>query len=111
VLAESFLDRRRQPRRAASGLVQSGRAVAVSVRILDIGLSGVLVASSQAFEVGQCARLTARLGDRAIDTDVEVRRVSAPGDDRNGYRIGARFVSPDETTRQAMQQFLTQRSR
>jgi hypothetical protein len=110
-MVESFLDRRRQPRRAASGSVQSGRAVAVSVRILDNALSGVLVASSQAFEVGQYARLTARLGERSIDTDVEVRRVSASRDDRDGYRIGARFVSPDEATRQAMQRFLAERSR
>jgi c-di-GMP-binding flagellar brake protein YcgR len=104
-MVESFLDRRREPRRAVSGGVQSDRAVAISVRLLDIGLGGVLVASSLPLDVGQWARLSARFGDRAIDADVEVRRVSAVRDDKGGYKIGARFVSLDEATRQAMQQF------
>jgi c-di-GMP-binding flagellar brake protein YcgR len=110
-MVESFVERRREPRRTVSGAVQSDRAVAMSFRLLDIGLSGVLVSSSLPLEVGQCARLSTRLGERAIDADIEVRRVSAVRDDNGGYKIGARFVSLDEATRRAMQQFLAERSR
>jgi c-di-GMP-binding flagellar brake protein YcgR len=89
-----------------SGDVRSERPVAVSVRLIDIGLSGVLMASSLPFQVGQFARLSARLGERAIETDVEIRRVSSRRDEKGGYAIGARFVSLDEGTRRVLQQFL-----
>ena len=111
MMVESFLERRRAPRRAAGGAVRSDRAVALSVRLLDIGLSGVLVGSSLPLEVGQCARLSARLGERSIDADIEVRRVSAARDNGVAYKVGARFVSLDEATRLAMQQFLAERRR
>ena len=104
--AEFFVERRLAPRRKVTGGVRSDRAVAVSVRVLDIGPSGILVMSSMAFEVGQCARLTTRFGDRAIDADVEVRRVLAPRDGSGTYRIGARFISLSEEARRAMKQFL-----
>jgi hypothetical protein len=110
-MAESYLERRREPRRAASGMVHSDRTVATSVRVLDIGLSGVLVASSLPFQIGQIAHLSTRFGERPIDADVEVRRVVPPNGDRIGYRVGARFVSLDEATRQSMQKFLADRNR
>ncbi len=105
-MAEGFVDRRREPRVTVSADVRSERPLAVSVRLIDIGLSGVLMASSLPFQVGQFARLSARLGDRAIDTDIEIRRVSPRRDEKGGYAIGARFVSLDEATRRVMQQFL-----
>ncbi len=105
-MSESFVERRREPRVTVSDALRSDRPVAVSVRLIDIGLSGVLMASSLPFQVGQFARLSARLGDRAIETDIEIRRVSARRDDKGGYRVGARFVSLDDATRRTMQQFL-----
>ncbi len=105
-MREAFLERRRGPRVTLShDGVRSERALAMSVRLLDIGMNGVLLASSHPFEVGQHARMSTRLGNCTIDADVVVRRVSHVGGDQ-GYRIGARFVSLDEATRLAMQQFV-----
>ena len=109
-MAEPYLERRKGPRVSLPG-VQSDRGLAVSVRVLDIGLSGVSVSSSQSFEVGQHARMSLRLGDGAIDVDVLVRRVNAIGGDKGGYKVSASFVALDEATRRAMQRFLTSGSR
>jgi len=105
-MVESFLERRHGLRVRVDGGIRSDRAFAVSVRVLDIGATGVLLASSQSFEVGQHARMSARLGDRQIEAEVVVRRVDAAGGDKGGYKIGARFVSLDEATRHTLQQFL-----
>ncbi len=106
-MLESFVERRQGPRvNVTSEGVTSERAVAFSVRVLDLGLNGVLVATSQPLEVGQYARLSTRLGDHGIEADVVIRRVSAEDGERGGYRVGARFVSLDEATRRTMQQFL-----
>jgi hypothetical protein len=79
----------------------------MSVRVVDIGLDGVLFSSSQRMDVGQCARLRARLGEVGIEADIEVRRVGVGRDGRNEYTFGARFVALDEETKQAMLQFLS----
>ena len=105
-MADAYLERRQGPRVNVPG-VQSDRGLSVSVRVLDIGLSGVSVASSQSFDVGQHARMSTRLGDCPIEVDVVVRRVCAIGGDKGGYKVSARFVSLDEATRQVMQRFLT----
>ncbi len=102
---EAFLERRRGPRVNLAGEVRTERPVAISVRVLDIGISGVLLASSQPMEVGQHARISTRMGNRTIDADVVVSRVSPAGDDKGGYKIGARFVALDEETRQTLEQF------
>jgi hypothetical protein len=91
-----------------AGSARLDRPLAMSVRLLDIGLSGVLLSGSQSLDVGQCARLSARLGEVAVEADIEIRRVGTRRDGRaGGYNLGARFVSLDETTRQVMQQFLS----
>ncbi len=101
-MAESFVERRQGPRVPVSDGVKSDRTVAISVRVLDLSLNGLLVVSSQPLEVGQYARISTRLGDHGIEADVIVRRVSA---EEGSYRVGARFVSLDEATRETMRQF------
>ena len=110
-MGDTYLERRQGPRVSVSGAMQSDRTLAVSVRVLDIGLSGVSVASSQSFEVGQHAHLSTRLGDCPIEADVVIRRVTAIGGDKCAYTVSARFVSLDEGTRRAMQQFLADGNR
>jgi hypothetical protein len=110
-MAEAFVERRRSPRFAVAGGARLDRPVALTVRLLDIGLNGVLMASSQRLEVGGRARLTTRLGAINVEADVEVRRVGAPRDDGGAYQLGARFVDLDAATRRAMQQFLSAANR
>jgi c-di-GMP-binding flagellar brake protein YcgR len=77
------------------------------VQLMDISLAGVLLTSPTALQPGETGRLSTRLGGRPIEVDVEVRRVARLDDSGHGFRIGARFVSIDDTTRQTMQQFLS----
>jgi hypothetical protein len=57
--------------------------IPLPVRILDISLSGVLLASPLPLRVGDRAELTATIGARAVLLPVEIRRVSV---DRNSPR-------------------------
>ena len=110
-MPESFVERRRSPRAAVSGGAHLERPLATSVRLLDIGLSGVLVASALPLEVGQFARLSMRLGALNVDADVEIRRVGAERDNKGAFKLGARFIGLDDITRRAMQQYLSASNR
>jgi hypothetical protein len=86
--------------------VRIERPVVMSARLLDIGKRGVLIASSQPLEVGQVAQLSARLGSRAVEASIEVRRVSRAREGTEGYCIGARFVGLDAAALEVLEQFL-----
>jgi hypothetical protein len=107
-MAESFAERRRTARVTVRG-VQSERTVSISVRLIDISLSGVLMLSPRPVEVGQYAHLSARLGKHPLEADIQVRRVSAVQEAGGGYKIGARLVSLDEETRGTIRQLLASR--
>ncbi len=110
-MVEAFIERRRLPRVAVTGGARLDRPVALSVRLLDIGLSGVLIASSHPLGVGQAARLKVRFGDMNVDADLEIARLAPGRDDKGAYKAGARFVSRDEETRSAIRQFLAAANR
>ena len=104
-MAESFTERRQTARVTVRG-VHSERTVALSVRLVDISLSGVMMLASRPIEPGQRAHMSTRLDKGAVDADIEIRRVSATHDARGEYRIAARFIALDEAARGAMRQFL-----
>ena len=106
-MAEAYLERRNGPRLPVPSDVRTDRPLAVSVRIVDIGLPGVLLASSQPMQVGQHARIKIRAGADTIEADLAVRRVSPMRGDKGGYAIGARFVSLDDATRENIKRFLS----
>ena len=100
-------ERRRHPRFP----IESGEAavlpVALSVRILDISLSGVLVQARQGAKQGDRGRLRLDLAGMPFSADVEVRRVVSGGvaDD---YKIGVAFVGLSSEHRQMIQRFTQQ---
>lgn len=108
-LMERFVERRRTRRFFVPEWARLERASATSVRLLDVGWRGLLLASPQALQVGQHGHLSARLGDLAIVGDVEVLRISTQAD-RQAYRAGVRFISLEGATERAMQQFLAAES-
>ncbi len=105
-MTEAFLERRRSPRVETDGRGRVDRTIVPTVRLLDIGLGGVLMSSAYAFDVGQCARLSARLGEVPVDVDIEVRHTTGARDPSGVFRIGARFLTLDPASRQAMRDFL-----
>ena len=100
-------ERRRHPRFP----IESGEAavlpVALSVRILDISLSGVLVQSRQPAKPGERGRLRLDLGGMPFSADIEVRRV-VPGGPADDYRVGISFVGLSPEHRQMIQRFTQQ---
>ncbi len=104
-MAEGVTERRRAARVTVQG-VQPERKVTMSVRLVDISLSGVLMLTSRPLQQGQYAHLSTRFGRHPLEADIEVRRVSPMRDVRGDYRIGARFVALDDDTRNAMRRFL-----
>lgn len=110
-MPEAFVERRRSPRVVVASGAHLDRPLATSVRLLDIGLGGVLMASAQPFDLGQYGRLSLRLGSVTVDADVEIRRIAAQRDERGAFKLGARFVGLDDDTRRAMQQYLSAANR
>jgi hypothetical protein len=108
-MTEAILERRREPRIPMRADDSAGLPLGLTVRLVDISTSGVLLASPQALELGQRARLSTTLGTGSVNVNIEVRRVSPGGDPgrAGGYRIGASFVDPDGASARSVSQFLT----
>jgi hypothetical protein len=84
--------------------------VSMTVRVLDISLSGVLLQSAHPVERGARGSLRLTLDGVPFTADVEVQRV-APAPDGTGpdaYRIGARFVSTGRDHQQVIERFINQ---
>jgi PilZ domain len=78
--------------------------ISLSVRLLDISLTGVLVQSSQTAKEGSRGRLRLDLAGQPFAADVEVRRI-AQGAGGQGYKIGARFVDLTDDQRHILEGF------
>ena len=61
------------------------------MRIIDISVGGVLLASSRPATVGVRGRLSVSIAGNPLATEVEIRRVVESPDHTN-FKIGASFV-------------------
>ena len=106
-MENGFIERRRSPRVAiASGAVVV-RPVSMAVRLLDLSSEGVLLSCPDPIGPGAVPRVIARLGERPLDAELDVRHVSKQWDPRaGGYRVGGRFLSLAPQARQAVDQLL-----
>lgn len=101
---DSAVERRRAPRVAVADGIPAGITAANSVRVVDISLSGVLLASSRSATVGTRGRLSFTIGGNPLAAEVEIRRVTE-SPDASGFRIGARFVDITPAQRDAIERF------
>lgn len=101
---DPVVERRRAPRRAVVDGSMAGITAASSVRVVDISLSGVLLASTRPATVGARGRLSLTIGGNPLAAEVEIRRVVA-APDRAGFNIGARFVDITQAQRDAIERF------
>ena len=98
-------ERRRSPRRPASGqvaIVPEG----LSVRLLDISAAGVLLQSNQPVEAGSDGSLHLVLDGVPLRTEVHVERVVV-AEGSAAYRIGATFAALTPDQRQLVKRFMT----
>jgi hypothetical protein len=97
-------ERRRSPRFEVEGGELAVLPISMSVRLLDISLSGVLVQSRQNAKEGARGRLRLNLEGHPFAAEVEVRRI-AQGAGGHGYKIGARFVDLTDDQRHIIEGF------
>jgi c-di-GMP-binding flagellar brake protein YcgR len=82
--------------------------VSFSAQVLEISLSGVLLASKSELSIGERGSLHAKVRDRLLDVAIAVRDVSEETRMRHGarYRIGAAFVDMTAEQRVLLEEML-----
>jgi PilZ domain-containing protein len=105
-----FIERRQSPRIPLDGVVQCRLDLRTRVRMLDISLSGALLAAELALPAGAAADLRTGLGVTAFRAEVEVQRTVGltAGALVNG--IGAMFTTMDDRSRRGLEDFLRKAS-
>ena len=103
-------ERRQSPRVALNSDIEGRVDLRTRVRLLDISLSGTLLAAELALPAGASAQLRSGLGASAFHADVQIRRSLAlpAGVPVNG--IGAMFTTMDERSRRSLDEFLRKAS-
>jgi hypothetical protein len=84
-------ERRRAVRHVVTGAAEAGIMATNSVRVVDISVGGVLLASTRPASVGTRGRLSLTIGGNPLAAEVEIRRV-VESPDRTGFNIGAMFI-------------------
>jgi len=79
---------------------------ALSVRVLDISVSGILLESPHRVDPGSRGRLRLSLDGTLVGFDVQIERVAPESGPATGYRIGARFVGLDLAQQQLIERFV-----
>ena len=93
-----MIERRQYPRRQVEGEF-AGVQATLSVRVLDISVSGVLLQSSRPVQVGERGSLRLSLGGQPFTADVEVQR--------SGYRLALAFVAVTPEHGQLIERFVS----
>ena len=103
-------ERRQAPRVALNSGIDCRLELRTRVRLIDISLSGALLAAELAVPVGVPARLRSSLGPTAFHSDVQVKRnvPLSPGIPLKG--LGATFTTMDERSRRSLEDFLRKAS-
>jgi hypothetical protein len=103
-----FVERRRSPRVPMGSGATMVRPASMAVRLLDLSSDGVLLSCPDRIAPGALPRVVARLGNRPLDADLDVRHASSTWDPRvGGYRVGGRFLSLSPQARQAVDGLLS----
>lgn len=105
-------ERRRAPRVAAIPGDELAVPVSATVRLLDLSMTGAMLASAQAWSVGKETELRALLNGEPFVARVDLRRSAPAGDggDAPGLaRLGVAFVSLDDRSRSCIRRFLKEK--
>jgi hypothetical protein len=100
-------ERRRYPRQPADGQLL-GLPSAISVRVVDISVAGVLLQAARPVEVGLRGYLRFIVSGAPVTAQVQVQRVSVMPGTANGFRIGATFVAMSHEHRHLIERLIQQ---
>jgi hypothetical protein len=108
-LLNAFEERRTTPRVPPGEDLELTLQRSHKVRLIEISVTGALLRTSFALDIGQRVELQTRLGDHTFAAEVEVRRVVAPARGAlQGYTLGVTFVSLDADNMRCLERFLRQ---
>jgi hypothetical protein len=107
---EFTTERRQSPRVVLEGNMECRLDLRTRVRLLDISLSGALLAAELALPAGASAQLRSGLGASAFQTELQIRRSAALSAVVPVNGIGAIFRSMDERSRRSLEDFLRKAS-
>jgi hypothetical protein len=103
------IERRRMPRVAVEAGPELSLDAAIPVQVIDISVSGVLLASKAELSIGDRAEFHASVGSRSLRLVIEIRRVSVDNNPVRGgmrYRAGAVFAPMSAEQRLTLEQLL-----
>jgi hypothetical protein len=105
-----FIERRQSPRIPLDGAVQCRLDLRTRVRMLDISLSGALLAAELPLPTGAAAELRTGLGAAAFRAEVQVERTVGLAAGALLNAIGAMFTMMDDRSRRSLEDFLRKAS-
>ncbi len=101
---------RRFPRRNTEGGEFISIPTSLSVKILDVSVSGALVESPNRVDPDSRGRLRLNLDGTPITIEVQILRVAEGFGTGSGYRLGTRFLALDLAQQQLIESFVRQES-
>ena len=103
-------ERRRVPRVEVEDGLECRLEVRTRIRLLDISLSGALLAGEAPLPVGTRAQLRAGVGPAPFAPEVQVQRQVNRGGREANPALGAVFVGMDDSSRRSLEEFLRKAS-
>jgi hypothetical protein len=103
-------ERRRVPRVVIDEGLECRLEVRTRVRLLDISLTGALLASDAQLPVGTRGHMQAGVGSAPFAPDVQVQRIVDRQSRESKPALGAVFVGMDDKSRRSLEAFLRKAS-
>jgi hypothetical protein len=110
ILGEPNGERRQWPRATLRQPLDCRLEVRGRVRLLDISLTGALVAGDVTLPIGTRAQLRSGIASGAFTPEVEIRRIAEASGRVPVTGLGAVFLAMDERSRRNLEQFLRKAS-
>jgi hypothetical protein len=104
------IERRLWPRSAAPAKLECRMELRTRVRLLDISMTGALLASEVRLPLGTRAQLRSSVSAASFTPGVQVRRTAAASGRREGASLGAVFTAMDDRSRRSLEEFLRKAS-
>jgi hypothetical protein len=103
-------ERRQAPRIPLDGDIECRLDLRTRVRLVDISLSGALLAAEAPVPVGASAQWHSGLGPSTLRADVQVKRSAGLPSGVSLKGLGAVFTQMDERSRRSLEDFLRKAS-
>jgi hypothetical protein len=108
--AEYTPERRQAPRAGLPAAAECRLEVRTRVRLVDISLTGTLLATDAPLPVGTRAQLRSNLAAASFTPAVQISRVADTPGPAAGRALGAVFTVMDERSRRSLEEFLRKAS-